>query len=88
MDRLRSHANIAREKLTKRLFFYRFVLDIGSEWFLFSPRIPLEYQQNYGNCNEDDDEPFSGTHGETAHSPQTHHKKHQGKDKENYCKLD
>jgi hypothetical protein len=56
--------------------------------FLVPARIPLQYERDYGNDNEDDYEPFCDFHSETGYPPCAQDKKNQSKNKENYRKID
>jgi hypothetical protein len=54
---------------------------------VFAP-IPLQQECDYGDNNKDYYEPFCDFHAETGYPFHAHDKKHQGKDQENYCKID
>ena len=56
--------------------------------FFVPSRIPLQYERDDGNYNEDYYEPFCDFHGETGYSLQAQYKKNQSKYKENYRKID
>jgi len=81
-----SHSQILRtiEPRIKKKLFPQFI----SGWYFVPLRILLQYEGYYGNYNEDYDKPFGNFHCETSYTLHTHDKKHQGKDKENYRKID
>lgn len=47
----------------------------------------LQYERNYGNYNEDNYEPFCNLHRESCYPFHAQYKKNQGKDQENYRKV-